>query len=59
MEGLLTTKWILRGNGHTVGETSPEDYLHQVLEITNIKQITKEGEVNNEKEEDEEEIPRN
>ena len=31
MEGLLTTKWLLRGAGHTVRGTHPHNYLHQDL----------------------------
>ncbi len=31
MEGLLTTKWILKGCDHTVGGSTPEDYIHEVI----------------------------
>ena len=31
MEGLLTTKWLLKGCGHTVGGAMPEDYIHETV----------------------------
>lgn len=31
MEGLLTTKWILKGCGHTVGGSTPSDYIHETI----------------------------
>lgn len=40
MEGLLTTKWVLLGRGHTVGGTPPGAYLHQ--DITKSSQHAKE-----------------
>ena len=33
IEGLLTTKWVLRGNGHTVKDFASGGYLHQQLEL--------------------------
>lgn len=35
MEGLLSTKWILHGNGHTVEQFSngSQKYLHQSLSV--------------------------
>jgi len=35
VEGLLTTKWVLKGNGHCVTDfdkDGPYDYIHQQLE---------------------------
>ena len=36
MEGLLSTKWILHGNGHTVEQFSngSQKYLHQSLSVS-------------------------
>ena len=31
MEGLLTTKWIMRGSGHTVGGLAQDEYIHENL----------------------------
>ena len=31
--GLLTTKWVLRGDGHTVKDFVSGGYLHQQLEL--------------------------
>ena len=36
VEGLLTTKWVLKGNGHCVedfGEGGPYTYIHQDLDM--------------------------
>ncbi|XP_078588428.1 delta-1-pyrroline-5-carboxylate synthase-like isoform X1 [Branchiostoma floridae x Branchiostoma japonicum] len=36
VEGLLTTKWVLRGNGNSVGdfaEGGPNSYIHQYLPV--------------------------
>lgn len=34
VEGLLTTKWILRGNGHAVGDftNGKYHYIHEILD---------------------------
>ena len=36
MEGLLSTKWILHGNGHTVEQfaNGSQKYLHQSLSVS-------------------------
>lgn len=33
MEGLLTTKWVLRGDGHTVSDFSSgaREYVHEAV----------------------------
>lgn len=31
MDGLLTTKWLLRGNGHVVEGLTDDMYLHEDL----------------------------
>ena len=49
MEGLLTTKWLLRGVGQTVAELPQEGYLHKNL-------MEKEEEEKEVKEEEEEEL---
>lgn len=41
MEGLLTTKWVLCGRGHTVEATPPEAYLHQ--DVTKGSRLAEEG----------------
>lgn len=41
MEGLLTTKWVLHGRGHTVEDTPPEAYLHQ--DVTRPSPLIEEG----------------
>ena len=33
IEGLLTTKWVLKGEGHTVKDFASGGYLHQQLEL--------------------------
>ena len=33
IEGLLTTKWLLHGEGHTVKDFASGGYLHQKLEL--------------------------
>lgn len=36
LEGLLTTKWVLRGDGHTVADFSEQgsmEYLHENLPV--------------------------
>ncbi|KAL3623097.1 Delta-1-pyrroline-5-carboxylate synthase [Castilleja foliolosa] len=33
VEGLLTTKWVLRGNGHTVQKDEGVDYTHKSLSV--------------------------
>ena len=33
IEGLVTTKWILHGDGHTVKDFATGGYLHQPLEL--------------------------
>ena len=50
MEGLLTTKWVMRGCGHTVGGSSPEDYIHEVIIDRNSDDMN----INSEKEEEQE-----
>lgn len=32
MDGLLTTKWLLRGNGHVVEGVTPDMYVHENLQ---------------------------
>lgn len=37
VEGLLTTKWVLNGNGHTAAdfaEGGPMTYLHETLPLS-------------------------
>lgn len=40
MEGLLTTKWVMKGSGHTVGGLAQDEYIHENLlkELTNEDQ---------------------
>ena len=33
IEGLMTTKWLLHGDGHTVKDFASGGYLHQQLEL--------------------------
>jgi gamma-glutamyl phosphate reductase len=34
VEGLLTTRWLLRGDGHTVEKDTGVAYLHQHLPLS-------------------------
>ena len=56
MEGLLTTKWVLRGGGHTVSGLPHEAYLHKSLmkkeeEVEEVEEEVEEEEVEVEEEE--------
>ena len=49
MEGLLTTKWLMHGSGHTVASLGHDEYLHEnLLNITKQEQETNNGEEDSE-----------
>ena len=34
LDGLLTTKWVLRGGGHIVEGVLPDEYIHKIIDCT-------------------------
>lgn len=36
LDGLLTTKWLLRGGGHVVEGVTPDEYIHQDIPVMTI-----------------------